>query len=233
MWGVLWLCGFAACGFSVGGATIEPEPPDASLIDAPPRTSCRVVPGVPRTNRGTVGLSGGGGNHNTLKCDPGEVITGIAYDVSDGNANGQNAPSARGVRIACATLTVDIVGAHASTPRIHDVDGNGGSGWSPSTWSFPALCPVDSVLTAMTAHGGIDLGTTNLYLDTSIACTAFDKQGKTGATTTINVPTSTTGMGMNPSSVTCPVGDQIAMLETDTGAGLDSIAVSCAPTICQ
>jgi hypothetical protein len=232
MRGALWLCGLTACGFNVASSSDAPLPPDAPSIDAP-RTSCRVVPGTPLTVRGTVGLGGGGGNHNTLKCDAGEIITGVAYDVSDGNANGQSSPSARGIRISCATLTIDAIGAHASSPRIHDVDGSGGSGWSPSTWSFPALCPVAGALSAMMAHGGTNPGTMNLFVDTSIDCTSFDKQGKPNGTTMLNIPTSTTGMGENPSSVTCPPGDQIAMLVTDTGAGLDSVAVSCAPTICQ
>jgi len=223
---------FAACSFHVDAGADARVYQDAKEIDAP-RTSCRVVPGTPVTVKGTVGFSGGGGNLNDLTCDPGEVIVGVAYDMSDGDANGQNSPSARGIRIACATLTIDALGVHASSPRTHDVDGAGGAGWSPSTWSFPALCDAGSVLSKLTAHGGVTINVTNLFLDTSIDCSRFDAKGQMTETTTHVIPGSTSGLGMNESSATCDPGGQIVKLTADTGAGLDSLVVSCAPTICQ
>ena len=227
----LLLTTLAACSFEV--ASSQPGPMiDARPPDAPRNTVCHVATGTPATGAGTVGLSGGGGSTGQLQCDAGEVIVGIAVDTSNGAANGQSR-SARGIRIYCASVSIDGSGPHETTPTPHEIEGNGGAGWSPSTWSLPAMCVPGGVVTMLGTHGGLTSNVTNLFFDTSITCSQLDVQGTVIASAVLAIIDGTSLTGMNASTAACRAGAQIVTLGTDVGAGLDSVAVSCAPTICQ
>lgn len=224
---LLVLC-LAGCGFEVDASSGGP-PTDARPDAA--RQGCNVGTGTPAV-AGTVGLSSGGGNHGSIACPTGEVLIGVAFDMSNGPANGQPSRSARGIRISCATLAIDAVGAHTGLISERSVDGFGGAGWTPSTWTAPALCPAGGVVNKLAAHGGSRPQDLNLFMDTSIACALIDAGGRITQGPDIAISDATTGTGENPTSVTCPAGAQIVGIATDSGAGLDTVEVSCAPITC-
>lgn len=201
--------------------------------DGPARTSCHVVGSSPSSVVGTVGLSTGGGVHTDLRCDPGTVFVGVALDMSDQPVNGQNSRSARGIRIACATVTIDPAGATSTLATTREAEGNGGVNWSPSTWTFPGLCSPGGVVSGLEAHGGITPNVTNLLLDAAVSCAQFNGAGEVIGNYAVDIVDGLGGQGLNRSSVQCPPGQQIVGLNTNAGAGLDSLVVSCAPTACE
>jgi hypothetical protein len=193
---------------------------------------------MPEVSKGQVGLSTGGSMPpppmpTDLHCDAGEVVVGIATDMSVGLANGGQGRSARGIRIECATLLVDASGAHEGIIASHDVDGNGGANWEPSLWTLPAQCAQGGVVTMLETHGGATGNMTNLFMDTSLVCSTLGVQGTVIGTAAIAVPDGATLSGMNASTATCGAGSQIVRLIPKVGAGLDSVEVVCAPTICR
>ena len=92
------------------------------------------------TDREKVGLSDGGGNFRSLACDEGAQIVGIALDMSDRPING-NSHSARGIQIGCATVTIDASKGQLGPHTMKTSEGNGGSGWTPSTMTPLGLRP--------------------------------------------------------------------------------------------
>lgn len=218
-------CSFTAPDAMTGGAD---APTDTSA-----RTSCHVVGASPSRVAGTVGLSTGGGVHTDLRCDPGTVIVGVAFDMSDQPVNGQNARSARGIRIACAIVTIDSGGPTSTIATTREAEGNGGASWSPSTFTFPALCTAGGVVSGLSAHGGTTSNVTNLLLDTAVTCTQLDRGGEQIGSYAIAIVDGLQGQGMNPSSVQCATGEQLVGLNANAGAGLDSLVATCAPTGCE
>jgi hypothetical protein len=213
-----------ACGF-------QSSPAPLSQIDAAPASPpCQVGASSTTTDRGKVGLSNGGGTTRSLACDGDARIIGLALDMSDQDANGQDTASARGIRIGCATVTIDAAQGSAGPITTKDIDGNGSSGWSPSTLTALALCPPGAVLSGLLVHGGGGGG--NLFLDATMTCSTFDATARLSATTAVPIAGSQTET-RQPSQVQCEAGEQVVSMMTDTGAGLDSLRLSCAPTICK
>jgi hypothetical protein len=62
------------------------------------------------------------------------------------------------IRIGCTTVTIAGSSAHTGQFLMKDIEGNGGSGWSPSTMTTLASCPAGAVLSGLEVHGG-DPGT--------------------------------------------------------------------------
>lgn len=214
-----------ACGFQSSAAT--PLELDAT---APDSTPCQVGAGSPiGTDRGKVGLSDGGGNVRPLACAGDAQIIGLALDMSNQPANGQGTESARGIRIGCATVAFAASKAHTGPIMMKDIDGNGGSGWSPSTMTALALCPPGAVVSGLMVHGGVS---GNLFLDATMTCTAFDTNAQLTATTAVPIVGSQTET-QRPSQALCDAGEHVVSMTTDTGAGLDSLQLLCAPTICK
>jgi hypothetical protein len=214
-------------------ATDAPDPTgdavelDAAVADAPPVAPCVLGVDGAITDRGKVGLSNGG-SPGAIACDGDARIVGLALDMSDGLADGVT-PSARGIRIACATVTIDGLGGHVTNLVTKDKEGAGGSGWSPSTWTPLAQCADGAVVTGIAVHGSSYV---SYFLDAAMACTRFDATGSPAETTTIAI----TGSGTdpdNPSEARCNAGEQVAELGTSTGAGLDFLRLRCAATICE
>jgi hypothetical protein len=219
-----------ACGFQASAASlpqIDAAAPDAAMPDATP---CQVGASSTTTDRGQVGLSTGGGTFRTLACDGDARIIGLALDMSDQHANGQNDDSARGIQIGCATVTIDAAQGSAGPIAMKDSEGSGGSNWAPSTLTALALCPPGAVLSGLLVHGGGGGG--NLFLDATMTCTTFDATAKLITTTAVPIAGSQSEP-LQPSQVQCEAGEQVVSMMTDTGAGLDSVRLSCAPTICQ
>lgn len=217
----------AACGFQ---SPIAPDAPKA-IADAP--STCRVAATGAVTTGDIIGM-GGGSMRDALACDaPDQRIVGLQIEMSDGPANGQSSRSARGIAIGCATVTVDTVGAHDGSVTMKQAEGNGGSGWSPSTWQPYTPCVAGAVVVGIGVHGGAQANESNLMSDVSMSCASLDV---TGATTTVtNLPVAGTmpGTGMNPSSYQCPAGQQITEIVPFTGAGLDRLQPSCAAIACD
>lgn len=225
-----------ACTYS--GRPVAPDAPevadddaaaaiDGAVIDMQPVAPCALGTTGATTDRGKVGLSNGG-SAGTIACDGNARIVGIALDMSDGNADGVT-PSARGIRIACATVTIDGTGGHVTDLVTLDKEGAGGSGWSPSTWTPLAQCEDGATVTGISVHGSSFV---SYFLDATLACTRFDTAGAPLGTTAVTV----TGSGSdtaNPSEAHCNAGEQIAEMTTHTGAGLDSLRLQCAATACE
>jgi hypothetical protein len=198
-----------------------------AAVDGPPG-SCVVGTTGGSVDRGKVGRSMGGAPNTTLACDEGTVMVGVAIDLSDGLADGVT-QSAHGIRIACAPLTIDGSGPQVGGTTTKEVLGNGGSGWTPSTFSPVAMCPAGSVITGMRVFGS---SFTSYFLDVSIRCTRLDATGAVVANTVVDVAGSGND-AQNQSLVNCNTGEQVVAMTTRTGAGLDSVNLLCAATACN
>lgn len=190
---------------------------------------CKVGVGPDSIDRGKVGLSNGGGNVRPLACDGDLRTIGLALDMSTQPVNGQDTNSARGIRIACAAVTIDASGGHTGSITTKDIEGAGGAGFSPSMMTPLVLCPAGAVLSGLLVHGSVHV---NLFLDATMTCSTFDTRGLLTGTTPVYIAGSLTD-SMNPSQVQCNEGEQTVSMTTDTGAGLDSLHLFCAPTICE
>ncbi len=223
-----------ACQFTtpIAGAGI-----DARAVDAPEGSdaldasnlTCKVGAGLIGTDEGQVGLSTGGGTKMALACLATDRIIGVALYMSEQPVNGGDTDSAQGIRIACAPITIDHTGAHTGAVYTIDVVGVGGAGFTPAALTGLAECADGTAVTGMQVYGS---HYRTLFLSATIYCTGIDITGR--STTTVAVPIANTGSDtMNPSMVSCPPNDQILTLVPDTGAGLDSVEVFCAPTECD
>jgi hypothetical protein len=191
---------------------------------------CQVGASSTTTDRGKVGLGTGGGTFQTLACDGDARIIGLALDMSDQPANGEDDDSARGIRIGCATVTIGAAQGSAGPIATKDSEGTGGSSWAPSTLTALALCPPGAVLSGLLVHGGGGAG--NLFLDATMTCSTFDATARLTTTTAVPIAGSQTEP-LQPSQVQCAGGEQVVSMVTDTGGGLDSLQMLCAPTICE
>lgn len=227
----------SACAPSGG---IESSAPDAAAapvsVDARPSLDsgsnvCRVVmPDPSSTNAGIVGGTGGG-KGPALACDDvfNERIVGVAMQMSN-QATAFGGRSAQGIRIACATVTVDPAGtATIGGVTTHEVSGTGTAMWSPSTWTAMTSCKPGWVVSGVLAHKGT---TNNLFVDVSITCSQLGANGALGASETMKVAGSLTNTA-NPSQVKCPAGTAVSQLGTWTGAGLDALTLFCAAPTCS
>jgi hypothetical protein len=149
--------------------------------------------------------------------------------MSDGPVNGQDTNSARGIRLACATVTIDASGGRVGPVATKDLEGAGGAGFTPSTMTPLTSCPPDAVLSGLRVHGSSHV---NLFLDATIFCSKFDPRGQFMGTTPVYVVGSLTD-SMNPSQVQCNPGEQVVSMTTNMGAGLDSLRLLCAPATCE
>jgi len=232
------LLGLIGCSYQAPAGTGD-DTPDAD-VDAPasedappdapadtPAATCTLGATGATTDRGKVGLSNGG-NPGSIACDGDTRIVGIALDMSDGLADGVTR-SARGIRIACATVTIDPLGGHTGTIATKDVEGAGGSGWTPSTFTSIAQCPEGAVVSGLAVHGS---SFTTYFLDATMACTRFDTSGNVAQVTGVYIAGSLTDP-MNPSEAHCAAGEQVTSMATSTGAGLDSLRLVCAATQCR
>jgi len=229
------LCGvLAGCSFQGPPTTVTTSDARgvvdaAPTIDAVVRTSCTLGAGAPITDRGKVGLSTGGALvAPPLACDGDTRIVGVALDMSNGLADSVTV-SAHGIRIACATVSIDALGAHTGTVATKDVEGNGGSGWTPSTFTAITSCPAGAVVSGLSTHGSTF---TTYFLDANITCSTFNARGQLLAATSVHIAGSQTSSA-NPSGVVCNAGEQLAALSIHAGAGLDSANLQCAPVTCE
>jgi hypothetical protein len=126
-------------------------------------------------------------------------------------------------------VTIDGLGAHTGTIATKERRGNGGSGWSPSTFTPITQCPDGAVVTGMAVHGSTF---TTYFLDAAITCTRFDAGGSGGMASTVAVTGSLTDAN-NPSSASCAADEHVVEMTTNTGAGLDSLQLLCAATQCD
>ena len=223
----------SACQFTtpIGATQNDAQADDAPTgSDAPnSNLTCRVGAGLIGSDEGQVGLSTGGGTKTALACLTTDRIIGVALYMSQQPVNGGDTDSAQGIRIACAPITIDHSGGHTGAVYTMDVVGFGGSGFTPAALTGLAECADGEAVTGLQVYGS-HYG--NLFLSATIYCTGVDVTGQ--STTTTAVPIAGSGADtMNPSQVSCPKNDQIVTLVPDTGAGLDSVEVFCAPTKCN
>ena len=153
-----------------GGVSNRPDasqpPVDATGVDGD--STCHSVVTLKSTMEGHVG-GNGGGKGPALACDDtfGERIVGVALYVSNQNTS-FGARSADGIRIACATVTIDPTGnATVGAITTHDVIGNGMGGWTPATWTAMQQCPPGAVVVGMQVHTGVNK---DLFVNASIIC---------------------------------------------------------------
>jgi hypothetical protein len=222
--------GIAACAFHHGKA-----PGDGKDIDTPSNAVCQVGTtgggsgSTGGTLAGTVGLSTGGGTFMNIRCAPGGLLVGLALDMSDQPVNGGDTISAHGLRIACADVVEDGSGGHTGTPTTADLTGFGGANFTPSTMTAVAPCPAGSVMTGMYVHGSYHM----IYLLAArIVCTRFDQDGSAGSAYSIDIA-GTGSDTMFPSGAECAPGQQVVRMYADVGAGLDSVELYCADTVCK
>jgi hypothetical protein len=222
-----------ACQFTtpISATTSDAHAVDAPGSDAPDASNltCRVGAGLIGSDEGQVGLSTGGGRKTNMACLGSDRITGIALYMSQQPVNGGDTDSAQGIRIACAPITIDHTGGHTGAVYTMDDVGSGGAGFTPAALTALASCADGASVTGMQVYGS---HYADLMLSATIYCTGIAATGK--STTTVAVPIAGSGTDtMNPSMISCPADDQIVTLVPNTGAGLDSVEVFCAPTQCD
>jgi hypothetical protein len=237
------------CGFAPGNDAIDAaggdgtptfdapnggdgESIDAAFNDAPVDAApCLVeVDDSSIVDRGRVG-SNNGGTGQPVSCDaPGDVVVGIALQISDGLTL-YNARSAQGIRLACAPLAIGPDG----TPMVgneyqRDRSGTGAEGWSPSAWTPLAHCSPGFAVSGFLAHLGSGA---NLFVDATIKCSRIGPGGvPDGEVEVLDVPESLTETA-TPEQVDCAASEILRRFETRTGSGLDAVNLLCAQTRCD
>jgi hypothetical protein len=217
----------------------DPDAPvDAAAPDARPDAEvpdgawCRVetAPGTDQ-DRGRAG-DGGGSAVNDLLCDQvDEVIVGIAIEMSNGVTT-NDGRSARGLRIACAPVTLVTGGTPAlGSLDLNEVRGSGTNGWSPSTWSEVTPCPAGWLVAGLDVYtgSGVDDGR---FIDLTMVCAELGPDGLlTGARMDVYVQGSLDENSGND-RVECAAGEVLRVLEPNAGSGLDSVGLVCAQPQC-
>jgi hypothetical protein len=241
---VRYLCAvlLAGCSFSKPVGSVQSDAPneiDAAVADTPtPDTMempqpdpCPIgVTSTTGTDRGRVGGGGGGANFGPLACDAAtDRIVGFAVRLSNQNTI-FNAPSARGLTIACATVTVDRTTGVGTTGTVYtkEVMGSGQENWSPSTQSATATCPAGQVVNGLSAYTGTNQ---NLFNNVDFRCGKLDGTAQTTSSSVVHVA----GSGSNTSNhdtVNCNANELLVRLPNMTGSGFDSANVFCAPATC-
>jgi hypothetical protein len=249
------VCAAAGCGFPGNGAgtapvdgesppgTIDsplpppaidaPRPPDA-VVDAfvADAAWCNVATD-PQTDQsvGRVGANGGAPVAD-LRCDDDdEIIVGVAIEMSNQNT-ANDGRSARGLRIACAPITLVDSGAPiVGSDDLNDVRGNGTSGWSPSTRSAVTRCPTGWVVAGLEVYTGSGIDE-NRFIDLTIVCAELGPGAvPTGQRMDLYVAGSLDEDSGNERAE-CATGEVLRLLEPNTGAGLDSVGLVCAQPGC-
>lgn len=180
--------------------------------------------------RGRAG-GGGGGKGPVITCGDAvnERMIGVAVRMSD-QATTFGAPSAHGLGIACARVTVGQTGtAEVGPMSMVEVSGLGTYGWAPSTWTPVTQCKPGWMLSGLLVHTGTS---GNLFVDVSIVCSQIGADGTAGASETIKVMGSLTEP-IGPDEVTCSAGEVLAQLGAWTGAGVDAVDLSCSRPTCR
>ncbi|MEQ9503784.1 MAG: hypothetical protein RIT81_43415 [Deltaproteobacteria bacterium] len=195
--------------------------PDAGLV------TCDVEVNAPDTNVGQVGASGGSLGPD-LACVAGAEIIGIA--VRESNQNTSNGgPSAVGLTILCAPVTVDLLGATVGTETSQEVSGTGQFGWTPATQSTLTRCPPGWLMSGLDASRG---QSGNRFLEVTLSCSELDVFGNTtGQTQDIYVAGSLMEAGVHD-NVQCPTGQVVRRIGTRVGAGFDAATLFCAAPSC-
>lgn len=230
----------AGCGFSARTSNPPPADPDAAIeIDAPSDAPdamlapdpCNIgVTSIGGINRGQVGGNGGGANFGPLACSAAaDRIVGFAVRLSNQNTL-FGAPSAQGLVIACAKVSVDKntnVGT-TGTPYTIEIKGSGAEMWTPSTLSPLAMCAPGAVVNGLQTHTGPNQ---NLFNNVDFRCGQLNGQAQTIANPVVHVMNSGT-VTTNVDTVNCNANETIVQMTNMTGSGFDSATLFCAPTVC-
>ena len=221
----------AACS-DPGGIPNRPDasqrPVDATSIDGD--GLCHTTVTLKSTMEGHVGGLGGG-KGPALACNDtfGERIVGVALYMSDGNTS-FGARSADGIRIACATVTIDPSGnATVGAITTHEVTGNGMGGWTPATWTAMQSCPPGAVVVGMQAHTGVNK---DLFVNVSIICSQLQPNATPVNPQTIKIVGSLADAN-NPVQAQCMAGEVVSQFGTWNGFGLDAVDLFCSPSVCR
>jgi hypothetical protein len=147
--------------------------------------------------------------------------------MSDNPVNGLTKRSTHGLVIACASVRITPSGAVLGAVTTFEAIGNGASGWTPSTLSPVTQCDPGSVVTGLTGKVGGGL----VFLDLTMACSALTADGIPMASS----PRYVGGSLMESNGITsaaCAAGEILWEVDPRTGAGVDAVRLSCAPTKC-
>jgi hypothetical protein len=212
----------AACGFQ--GPTAIDAAGLASGVSCLVGTASSIG-----SDRGKVGLSAAGASVRPLACDGDARLVGLALDMSNKHVLTQSTGSARGIRIGCAAVTVDASNGHTGLVTTKDIEGTGDAGWSPSTMTELAVCPPGAVVSGLQVHSG---SSGILFVDATMTCSVFAVTGQLTITTSVPIAGSQSEP-LNPSQAQCSAGEHVVSMTTNTGFGLDSVRLFCAPTICK
>jgi hypothetical protein len=235
---------FAGCGF---GSSVKPETTgdiDAPIGDAPlpddgtppndmmPLPLCIVgVTTTPGTDRGRVGGNGGGDNFGPMRCNAvADRIVGIGIRMSNQNTV-FGAPSAHGLSIACATVTLDPNTGIGTTGTTYtkEIMGNGNQGWEPSTSFAPTLCPAGMVVSGLRTHTGQD---ENIFNNVDVRCSKLDGTNAATVMTQLVHVNGSQDEAQNEDTVNCGPNEILYEMSNRTGTGFDSATLFCAPARC-
>lgn len=193
---------------------------------------CHVgVTTTPGTDRGRAGGNGGGANFGPLRCNAAnERIVGIGIRMSNQNTV-FGVRSARGLSIACATVTIDPnTGAGTTgTTYTKEVMGNGNQGWEPSTSFAPTLCPAGMIVSGLRTHSGEN---ENIFGNVDFRCSKLDGANAATVMTQLVHVNGSLDEDQNEDTVNCGTNEILYEMSNRTGTGFDSANLWCAPATC-
>jgi hypothetical protein len=199
--------------------------PDADNV------TCRVgLANTTGSDRGRVGGNGGSENFAPLACPVADDrIVGIELRMSNQDTvfGGR---SAHGIGIACATVSVRSSGlGMTGTVTTLEISGNGGSSWSPSTWTPITQCKPGWIVSGLQAHTG---NNSNRFIDAAIRCSQIGPTGTIVATEILDVAGSLTET-QGVMTVNCNANEILARMPNRSGTGLDSVNLFCTQPTCN
>ncbi|HET9989337.1 MAG TPA: hypothetical protein VFQ65_12490, partial [Kofleriaceae bacterium] len=190
--------------------------------------SCKLAVPAMSNDAGRIGDSSGGTAGSALACPSQQPMVGVALLISDGVAGGPQERSSQGIAIACAPVTLGSPSTTGGATTIA-VMGNGGANFSPSHSTGFTTCPPGAVVSGFAVHSGqFD----SAFIDATITCTVLDTSRQVVAASDVYVVGSLTDP-LNPNGATCANGQIAASFVPRTGAGLDSLELSCATPTCN
>jgi hypothetical protein len=219
----------SGCGFRpdavAGDAQREIDAaPDAHLI----QPSCNLAVAATGADAGRIGDSSGGTATPALACPSLQPMVGVALLVSDGAAGGPQERSAQGIMIGCAPVTIGSTSTTGAATMIM-VMGNGGSNFAPAHSTGFTSCPPGAVISGLAVHSGqFD----SAFINVTLTCAMPNTAGQIVGVSDVYVAGSLTEP-MNPNGATCSVGEIASSFVPRTGAGLDSLEMSCAVPTCD
>ncbi|MEZ4401291.1 MAG: hypothetical protein R3B06_14795 [Kofleriaceae bacterium] len=224
--------------------TVDAQAPVDAPIDAD--VSCRLRRAAAGTPGNLIGDTATTATVGNLDCGPDALPIGASVLLSnqntwgqDGGGGGLRPPGAYQFSLVCGAVTLHgdgtgTVGTPTTTIRRI---GAGNFGWTPASSSSLATCPPGWILGGLSVHGAEPPGGMPYFNNVAITCYQIGVDGiPTGQQQVVPIVGSGT-VTADPASGECAASGIANAAAVGVGvyatAGIDAVALSCAPLVCQ